>query len=139
MDRVRGEEQMNLKVGAVTKYWVDKKATEVKYTQIDPAVLQALLVNPEIDLADEENARQSAHRLNAALNAVDIVIEPKYDEKNERYLLVIKRTQHGNLHLTSLDVDFLHSGDYEQIKKTAQEVRQSILDLRSAEHGQAKP
>ena len=93
---------------------------------IDPAVLQALLVNPEIDLANEKNAGQSARRLNAALSAEDIAIEPKYDEKNERYLLVIKRTQHGNLHLTSLDVDFIHSGDYEQIKKTAQ-VLQGLL------------
>jgi len=87
---------------------------------IDPAVLQALLVNPEVDLENEKTAAQSARRLNAALSAEDIAIEPKYDEKNEQHLLVIKRTQHGNLHLTSLDADFIHSGDYEQIKKTAQ-------------------
>jgi len=93
---------------------------------IDPAVLQALLVNPEVDLENEKSAAQSARRLNAALSAEDIAIEPKYDEKNERYLLVIKRTQHGNLHLTSLDVDFIQSGDYEQIKKTAQ-VLQGLL------------
>ena len=93
---------------------------------IDPAVLQALLVNPEVDLEDQKRAAQSARRLNAALSAEDIAIEPKYDEKNERYLLVIKRTQHGNLHLTSLDVDFIQSGDYEQIKKTAQ-VLQGLL------------
>ena len=87
---------------------------------IDPAVLQALLRDPEVDLEDATSAAQSARRLNAALSAQDIAIEPKYDEKNEQHLLVIKRTQHGNLHLTSLDVDFIHSGDYEQIKKTAQ-------------------
>ncbi len=93
---------------------------------IDPAVLQALLVNPEVDLENEKSAAQSALRLNAALSAENIAIEPKYDEKNERYLLVIKRTQHGNLHLTSLDVAFIQSGDYEQIKKTAQ-VLQGLL------------
>ena len=93
---------------------------------IDPAVLQALLVSPEIDLANEKSAAQSARRLNAALGAEDISIEPKYDEKNERHLLVIQRTQHGNLHQTSLDMDFLQSGDYEQIKKTAQ-VLQGLL------------
>ena len=87
---------------------------------IDPAVLQALLKDPEVGLEDEDSAAQSARRLNAALSMQDIVIEPKYDEKNEQHLLVIKRTQHGNLHLTSLDFDFIHSGDYEQIKKTAQ-------------------
>jgi len=87
---------------------------------IDPAVLQALLLNPEVDLENEISAAQSARYLNAALSAEDIAIEPKYDEKNGQYLLIIKRTQHGNLHLTSLDVDFIHSGDYAQIKNTAQ-------------------
>ena len=86
---------------------------------IDAAVLQALLANPEINLADEQNAARSAQRLTAALSAEDIRIEPGYDEKTERHLLVINRTQHGNLHHTVLDEDFLHSGDFEQIKTTA--------------------
>ena len=86
---------------------------------IDPAVLQELLVNPDVSLDGEKNAAQSARRLSSALGPAGITVEPKYDDKNERYLLVIKRTQHGNLHQTSLDEDFLQSGDYEQIKKTA--------------------
>jgi len=93
---------------------------------IDPAVLQVLLVNPEVNLADESNAAQSAARLTAALAADGIKVEPKYDEKTERRLLVIKRTQHGNLHQTALDEDFVHSGDYEQIKTTAH-VLQGLL------------
>ena len=87
---------------------------------IDQAVLQALLVNPEIDLENDVAATRSARRLNDELNAQEITIEPQYDEKNERYRLVIERTQHGNLHHTTLDMDFIHSGDYEQIKRTAQ-------------------
>jgi DNA gyrase subunit B len=86
---------------------------------IDSAVLQALLVNPEISLADEKSAAQSAKRLSAALASERITIEPMFDEKTERYQLVIKRTHHGNLHRTALDEDFLQSGDYEQIKTTA--------------------
>ena len=86
---------------------------------IDPTVLQALLVNPEISLADAQNAALSAERLSAALSAADIRIEPGFDEKTERHLLRIKRTHHGNLHQTVLDDDFLHSGDFEQIKTTA--------------------
>ncbi len=86
---------------------------------IDPAVLQSLLVNPQLDLADEKSAAQSAKRLTAALSTEDMTIEPRYDEKSESYLLVIKRTQHGNLHQTALDEAFIHSGDYEQIKATA--------------------
>ncbi len=41
-------------------------------------------------------------------------------------MLVIKRTQHGNLRQTALDADFVHSGDYEQIKITAH-VLQGLL------------
>ena len=58
--------------------------------------------------------------------AEGVKIEPKYDEKNERHLLVIKRNQHGNMHQTALDETFLHSGDYEQIKTTAH-VLQGLL------------
>ena len=86
---------------------------------IDASVLQALLANPEIDLGDEQKAAQSAQRLTAALSAEDIKIEPRYDEKTERHMLVINRIQHGNLHHTVLDEDFLHSGDFEQIRTTA--------------------
>ena len=49
---------------------------------IDPAVLQALLVDPEINLTDDKNAEQSATRLNAALAAEDMKIEPKYRREN---------------------------------------------------------
>jgi DNA gyrase subunit B len=93
---------------------------------IDPAVLQALLVNPEISLADEASAAQSAALLTTALVAQGVNIEPRYDEKTERHMLVIKRTQHGNLRQTALDADFVHSGDYEQIKITAH-VLQGLL------------
>ncbi len=93
---------------------------------IDPVVLRALLINPEISLADEDNAAQSARRLNAVLVAEGVVIESQYDEKSERYRLMIKRTQHGNLHQTALDEDFIQSGDYQQIKTTAH-VLQGLL------------
>jgi DNA gyrase subunit B len=114
-------------LGQVAKqYFLAEAVIDRMSRLIEPAVLQALLVNPDIDLANEKNAAQSARRLSAALGTADIVIEPKFDEKNERYRLIIKRTQHGNLHQTSLDEDFIHSGDYEQIKKTAQ-VLQGLL------------
>ena len=64
--------------------------------------------------------------MSTALTVEGIRIEPKYDEKKERHLLVIKRTQHGNMHQTALDEDFIHSGDYAQIKTTAH-VLQGLL------------
>ena len=108
------------------QYFLAEAVIDRMSRMIDPAVLQALLLNPRVDLQDEKTATQSARSLNAALREQDIVLEPKYEEKSERYLLLITRTQHGNQHHTALDEDFLHSGDYEQIKKTAQ-VLQGLL------------
>jgi DNA gyrase subunit B len=93
---------------------------------IDPAALHALLGGVEIDLSDENAAAQSARRLSAAITAEGLEIESSYDEKTESHLLVMKRAQHGNQRITALDSDFLHSGDYEQIRKTAQ-VLQGLL------------
>ena len=93
---------------------------------IDPAVLHALLAGVEIDLSDETQASESAGRLKAAVNDSTIEIAANYDEKTETYRLLMKRAQHGNQRVTALDREFLQSGDYEQIKKTAQ-VLQGLL------------
>jgi len=82
--------------------------------------LYALLKRPEIDLSDAPLAKKSAAALAMLVRKEELQIEAQYDEKNERYQLLIKKIQHGNLRLTSLDQDFLQSGDYEQIKHTAQ-------------------
>jgi DNA gyrase subunit B len=87
---------------------------------IDSTVLYALLQQPEIDLSDAPSAKRSAAALETQVPREELQIEAKYDEKNERYQLLIKKTQHGNLRYTTLDQDFLQSGDYAQIKRTAQ-------------------
>jgi DNA gyrase subunit B len=88
--------------------------------RIDPAVLAALLKDPEISLADAQAAKRSAEHLTALCEPAGLVIEPQYDQKNETQVLVIKRVRHGNLRIGYLDNEFLESGDYTQIKQTAQ-------------------
>ena len=105
---------------------------------IDRTVLQQLLVHPEVDLSSETSAAISAQRLKDGLAADDITIEPRYDEKNERYLLLINRTQHGNPHQTTLDHDFIISGDYEQIKKTAHVLQGLLGDGAYVKRGEHK-
>ena len=87
---------------------------------IDPGVLYALLKQPDIDLSAEQMAKNSAAVLSKKLAKEELQIEAQYDEKNEKYQLLIKKTKHGNLRATVLDQDFLQSGDYLQIKRTAQ-------------------
>ena len=87
--------------------------------RIDQTVLAALLRNVEVDISNAERAQESAQRLQTACAADSLQIEAKFDAKTEAYFLVIKRMQHGNLHQTYLDADFLESGDYAQIRQTA--------------------
>ena len=42
-----------------------------------------------------------------------------FDEKLERYVLAISRTQHGVVRSSYIDSDFLQGGDYAQIRHTA--------------------
>ncbi len=93
---------------------------------IDPAVLHALLGGVEVDLSDEKSAEASARRLKTAVASEGLEIAANFDEKTETFRLLMKRAQHGNQRVTALDSEFLHSGDYEQIRKTAQ-VLQGLL------------
>ena len=45
---------------------------------------------------------------------------PEYDAATEGYRLKISRMHHGNARASYLDQDFLESGDYQQIRQTAQ-------------------
>jgi DNA gyrase subunit B len=94
--------------------------------RIDAAVLNALLTNPDLSLADAEAARAAAASLSADLRAEGLEIEARFDARNEAHLLGIKRIQHGNVRMSFLDADFLDSGDFAQIRQTAQ-VLQGLL------------
>jgi DNA gyrase subunit B len=49
-----------------------------------------------------------------------IHIRPRYDEKTERHQIVVARNHHGNIRTSVIDEDFVLSGDYQQLEKTAQ-------------------
>ncbi|MFN7087246.1 MAG: DNA topoisomerase (ATP-hydrolyzing) subunit B [Burkholderiales bacterium] len=94
---------------------------------VDEEVLHALLKQPTtLDLSDEDAARKSAHALSTLLAGKNIHVTVHFDEKSERYVLAIDRTQHGISHRRLIDTDFLQSGDYAQITRTAQ-VLQGLL------------
>jgi DNA gyrase subunit B len=86
---------------------------------IDGEVLHALLANDiEIDISSEASVRESATRL-ARLLPAEISILPIFNEKTERWQLSIERMRHGNLRSGYIDEEFLHSGDYQQIRRTS--------------------
>jgi DNA gyrase subunit B len=94
---------------------------------IDQSVLHALLKQPLVlNLVDEQSATASANELQALLAGHHIEVRAHLDEKTERYILIISKMQHGIVHQGYIDADFVQSGDYAQIKQTAQ-VLQGLL------------
>jgi DNA gyrase subunit B len=87
--------------------------------RVDPSVMHALLRGVAVDLLDMETAQNSAQALAAALAGEEITLEAKFDQRTESPRLLIKRLLHGNLRTSVVDRDFIDSGDYAQIRKTA--------------------
>jgi DNA gyrase subunit B len=98
---------------------------------IDSEVLQAMLAHDiDIDLSDEESARQSAARFAPHLPG-EVKIVSRHNDKTERWQLDVERMRHGNLRVGYIDEEFLHSGDYQQIRRSAA----LIAGLINAENG----
>jgi DNA gyrase subunit B len=107
---------------------------------VDEEVLHLLLKHPvALDLSDESAARKSAATLEALLKEKNIRVEAQVNEKTERYVLTISRTQHGIVHRRAIDYDFLQSGDYAQLVRTG-EVLHGLLGegayIKRGEHRQ---
>jgi DNA gyrase subunit B len=93
---------------------------------VDSAVLRAMLAGTRVDLSSDEAAERSARALVDVLADAELRIEPRYDAATETRRLVIVRTHHGTPHATSIDGDFLASGDGMQIT-TAADVLQGLI------------
>jgi DNA gyrase subunit B len=90
---------------------------------IDREVLQAILAGARIDLSRRETAEASAEALEAAIGGDGVAVAPHFDQKTERYQVRIERTRHGNVRMSTVDTEFVHSGDYAQIRQTAEMLR----------------
>src|SRR5437899_6251374 len=86
---------------------------------IDREALQAMLRGVSIDLTRRETAEASAEALERAIGGDAIAVAPHFDQKTDRYQVRIERTRHGNVRMSTIDTEFVHSGDYAQIQQTA--------------------
>ena len=89
---------------------------------INPQVLHALIdANLKIELSDEASAQRSADVLMKAVgNKLGLHILARYNDALERWQLRLEKMHHGNLKLSVIDEDLLVSGDYVQLRKTAE-------------------
>ena len=85
---------------------------------IEPDVLHALLAHDiPLDLGNEAAAAESAAALARRVSGINIVAE--FHEKSDKWRLRLEKMRHGNLRTGHIDEDFIHSGDYTQLRKTA--------------------
>jgi len=94
---------------------------------IDPAALYAMLTGAEIDLSTQDTAERSARVLGEAIADPEVRVEARFDAASETRRLVIVRVHHGTPRATSIDADFLASGDGMQIA-TAAQVLQGLVE-----------
>lgn len=87
---------------------------------INPEVLHALVHhNLELKLDDEAAAKASAALL-AKVSSDGIDVFAHYNEAQESWQVRMEKMHHGNRKVSSIDEDFLRSGDYLQLRKTAE-------------------
>jgi len=88
---------------------------------IDSDVLHALIdANVEVDLSNESTATTSAATLaRAVADRAEIRIYAYFDQVEESWQLRLERLRHGNLKVSAIDEDFVGSGDYAQLRRTA--------------------
>jgi DNA gyrase subunit B len=89
---------------------------------INPDVLHALIDgNLKIELGNEGAARESAEALMKAIGRkIGMHIVARYDDAKERWQLRLENIHHGNVKVGVIDEDLLVSGDYAQLRKTAE-------------------
>ena len=88
---------------------------------INPEVLHAMIdANLEIDLSTEKQTTASAEAFMAAVDSkAGIQINGRFDTAEESWQLRLEKMHHGNLKVCAIDEDFVTSGDYVQLRKTA--------------------
>jgi DNA gyrase subunit B len=105
---------------------------------IDREALQAILRGVHVDLTRRETAEASAEALEIAIGGNGIAVAPHFDQKTERYQVKIERARHGNVRMSTIDTEFVHSGDYAQIRQTAEMLRGLIDQGASVQRGEKK-
>ena len=118
-DAIRGDALAEL----AKSYLVTEAVIERVARWIDRNVLEALLRGVQIDLSRRDLADASAAALAAALPDRHIQVSARFDPKTERYQVRVEHTRHGNVRVTAVDQEFVHSGDYAQIRSAAETLR----------------
>lgn len=99
-------------------------------------VLQALMKIPRISLADGGAAMMAEASLGAALDTNKFDVAAEYLGETDSHRLRITRHAHGNVHVSFLEADLLDTGDYDQLVKVGDLLRDLIGPGARAKRGE---
>ena len=85
---------------------------------IAPEALHALLKAQEISLDSEVQAKTSAENLQKMCGK-ELRVSAEIDTESEEYKLKLEKNLFGNQSISYMDLNFVKSGDYQQIRKTS--------------------
>ncbi|MDR3159365.1 MAG: DNA topoisomerase (ATP-hydrolyzing) subunit B [Zoogloeaceae bacterium] len=111
---------------SISRSWLASQAIIERLTHhINSEVLYAIVEHDiRLNLASQQEAEASAEKIAQCLErsgvSLDIRIFAAYDDVRESWLLRSERMHHGNVKIGLIDEEFLHSGDYAQLRKTAE-------------------
>ena len=119
--RAGGEQIVGPALEELARSWLLTVAVIERISHlVNPEILQALVQhNLKLDLTSEETTHASAD-LVAKHVRVGVRVVPKYDDIQERWTLRVERMHHGNLKVGLIDEDLLLSGDFMQLRRTAE-------------------
>jgi DNA gyrase subunit B len=124
-------------LGLIAKQYFLAEAVIDRLTHfIAPEASHALLILPTLSLENAEQAQKSAELLEAASGGV-IKVLVENDEQGELRLR-LEKLYFGNYSISYLDRDFLHGGDYKQIRQTADALEGLMSPTAFASRGEQK-
>ena len=114
-------------LGSIAREYLLAEAVIRRIARILPKeVLEALLEIPDVTVTTEQEAESAAQRLNAIIllrqegeNHAAVTLQHEVDDLTGNFRLRILKTDHGVVHASFMDSEFLTSGDYERIKAVA--------------------
>jgi DNA gyrase subunit B len=105
---------------------------------MESSVLHALMQMPKISLQSKEQAETAANTLKALINNTELSVQVTESQRFDGFKLDLIRHIHGNAYLSSLDGDFIESGDYEQILKAGLVLQGLIGEGATIKRGERK-
>ena len=89
-------------------------------------VLQVLMKIPRLSMVDSGTSMMAEASLGAALDAQMFEVAAEYISETDAHRLRITRHSHGNAYVNFLEADLLESGDYNQLVKVGDLLRDLI-------------